>query len=226
MNGQIAGPSVFSLELVALIVGVSMIAGAVDLIRQPGWAWKRAEESKIAYLILVVLVPVVGVSLYVFKGRPKVATISAAGRAASLPFERFGEEAIKQHRDDRWPVGGIVAPVGFDAFSGASDLRGTPPPEAETESAPLEVSGTFFSSGGAATRTPDLPTQAEDQPSRGRGRRSHRAGRMEGRPDRTPPVPVLGRVPLDRERRRRRRTVAGRRHPLSRGATGPDRPDG
>jgi hypothetical protein len=151
MNGQIAGPSVFSLELVALIVGVSMIVGAVDLFRQPGWAWKRAEESKIAYLILVVLVPVVGVSLYVFKGRPKVAALSAAGRAASLPFERFGEEATKQHRDERWPVGGIAAPLGFDAFSGANDLRGTPPVEVTSES-PLEVSGTFFSSGGATTR--------------------------------------------------------------------------
>ena len=153
MNGQIAGPSVFSLELVALIVGVSMIVGAVDLIRQPGWAWKRAEESKIAYLTLVVLVPVVGVSLYVFKGRPKVAAIAAAGRAASLPFERFGEEAVKPHRDERWPVGGIAAPLGFDAFSEANDLRDTPPVEVVTELAPLEVSGTFFSSGGATTRT-------------------------------------------------------------------------
>ena len=155
MNGQIAGPSVFSLELVALIVGVSMIVGAVDLIRQPGWAWKRAEESKVAYLILVVLVPIVGVSLYVFKGRPKVAAISAAGRAASLPFERFGDEAIRQHRDERWPVGGIAAPLGFDAFSGATEPQGTPPTgtATATESAPLEVSGTFFSSGGTATRT-------------------------------------------------------------------------
>jgi len=153
MTGQIAGPSAFSLELVALIVGVSMIVGTVDLIRQPGWAWKRAEESKIAYLILVVLVPVVGLCLYVFKGRPKVAAISAAGKAASLPFERFGDEAIKQHRDERWPVGGIAAPVGFDAFSEAIDHQGTPPAEAETEPAPLEVSGTFFSSAGTATRT-------------------------------------------------------------------------
>jgi Protein of unknown function (DUF2510)/Phospholipase_D-nuclease N-terminal len=153
MNGQIAGPSVFSLELVGLIVGVAMIAGVVDLIRQPGWAWKRAEESKIAYLILVVLVPVVGLSLYVFKGRPKVSAIHAAGRAASLPFERFGEDAIKHHRDERWPVGGIAAPFGFDAFTGAYDPQGTPPAEVVTESAPHEVSGTFFSSGGTTTRT-------------------------------------------------------------------------
>ena len=87
MNGQIAGPSVFSLELVALIVGISMIVGAADLIRQPGWAWKRAEESKVAYLILVVLVPIVGLSLYVFKGRPQVSAIAAGGRAAGFLAE-------------------------------------------------------------------------------------------------------------------------------------------
>jgi cytochrome b561 len=104
MSGEIAGPSVFSLELVGLIVGLSMIIGAVDLIRQPGWAWKRAQESKTAYLILVVLVPIVGLALYVFKGRPKVSSIAAAGRAASLPFERFGEEAA-EHREDGLPTG-------------------------------------------------------------------------------------------------------------------------
>jgi Protein of unknown function (DUF2510)/Phospholipase_D-nuclease N-terminal len=156
MTGQIAGPSVFSLELVALIVGVATIVGAVDLIRQPGWAWKRAEENKIAYLILVVLVPIVGLSLYVFKGRPKVSTIAAAGKAASLPFERFGEQkqAAGTRRDEHWPVGGIAAPVGFAAFNGGLHERdGAEPVGPLEESAPLEVSGTFFSSAGTATKT-------------------------------------------------------------------------
>ena len=154
MSGQIAGPSVFSLELVALIVGVSMVVGAVDLIRQPGWAWKRAEESKAAYLILVVLVPIVGLSLYVFKGRSKVSTIASAGRAASLPFESFGEKATPAHRIEHWPIGELVPPVGFDKFNEAHDHRGgTQPAEAMVESAPLEVSGTFFSSAGTATKT-------------------------------------------------------------------------
>ena len=126
MSGQIAGPSMFSLELVALIVGIATIAGAVDLIRQPGWAWKRAEESKIAYLILVVLVPVVGLALYVFKGRSKISAIAAAGKAASLPFERFGEAARADtpRRDEHWPVGGVAAPVGFDIFKEANDHQG------------------------------------------------------------------------------------------------------
>ena len=159
MNGQIAGPSVFSLELVALIVGVSMIVGAVDLFRQPGWAWKRAEESKAAYLILVVLVPVIGLSLYVFKGRPKVSAIAAGGKAASLPFERFGEESAPPQHDAHWPIGGVAPPLlDFDLFKQAEmQDRGVrafqPEHEPEVEPAPVEVSGTFFSSAGTTTKT-------------------------------------------------------------------------
>lgn len=151
MTGQIAGPSMFSLELVALIVGIATIAGAVDLIRQPNWAWKRAEESKLAYLVLVVLVPVVGLALYIFKGRPNVSAITAAGKAASLPFERFGESATTAtaHRDEHWPVGGVAAPVGFDIFKEDHDRQA----ESDMVESPFEVSATFFSSSGTATKT-------------------------------------------------------------------------
>ena len=223
MYGQIAGPSVFSLELVALIVGISMIVGAVDLIRQPGWAWKRAEESKAAYLILVVLVPIVGLSLYVFRGRPKVSAIAAAGRAASLPFERFGEEPTQAQHESTGRSGRRPSPVGASTPSRsrrptATGVDGRPTVGPDDRTGPVEVSGTFFSSGGTATKTrppvgltrtyrPKQRTSlavAEDDP------RVHRARRVEGRPDRTSPVPLLGRVPLDRERGRRRRAVAGR----------------
>jgi hypothetical protein len=159
MYGQIAGPSAFSLELVALIVGISMIVGAADLIRQPGWAWKRAEESKAAYLILVVLVPIVGLSLYVFKGRPKVSAIASGGRAASLPFEQFGAEPAQPQHDAHWPIGGVAAPLlDFDVFKEAADhgngvqVTGLDL-EPDPEPASLEVSGTFFSSAGTATKT-------------------------------------------------------------------------
>ncbi len=158
MYGQIAGPSVFSLELVALVVGLSMIVGAADLIRQPGWAWKRAEESKAAYLILVVLVPVIGLSLYVFRGRPKVSAIAAGGRAASLPFEQFGGEPAPSQHEAHWPIGGSAPPfLDFDTFKQAGgEGHGTPPVQTtvDTETEPaLEVSGTFFSSSGTATKT-------------------------------------------------------------------------
>jgi hypothetical protein len=152
MSGEIAGPSVFSLELVGLIVGLSMIIGAVDLIRQPGWAWKRAQESKTAYLILVVLVPIVGLALYVFKGRPKVSSIAAAGRAASLPFERFGEEAA-EHREDGLPSGHVAAPVGLGSFGEIRGTASSPWEEPIIETPTYEVSETFFSSGGTGTAT-------------------------------------------------------------------------
>jgi hypothetical protein len=115
MTGQIAGPSIFSLELVGLIVGVSMVLGAIDLLRQPGWAWKRAEESKAAYFILVVLLPLVGLGMYLFRARPEVAKIAAAGRAASLPFERFGEDAAPKQRGDGLPPGTIAPPADWAA---------------------------------------------------------------------------------------------------------------
>jgi hypothetical protein len=42
MNGLPAATGNLSFELVVVIVAISMIAGAVDLLRQPGWAWRRA----------------------------------------------------------------------------------------------------------------------------------------------------------------------------------------
>ena len=127
MTGQIAGPSIFSLELVGLVIGVSMIVGAVDLIRQPGWAWKRAEESKAAYL----------------DPRPAAARWSGwactctrpgprwphrRGRAGGQPslraLRRRGHQATPGAR--RWPVGGIAAPVGFDAVQRGHRPSGHP----------------------------------------------------------------------------------------------------
>jgi Protein of unknown function (DUF2510) len=158
MSGQIAGPSAFSLELVAVIIGVSMIVGALDLLRQPGWAWKRADESKAAYLILVILVPIVGLALYAFKARPTVTAIASAGRAASLPFERFGQKEAKRQRHDGRPIGEIAPPVGFGSFG---EIAGSHPlstggPE-DFEPAPVEVSSTFFSSGTNPTRSARQP---------------------------------------------------------------------
>ena len=112
MSGQIAGTSSLSLELVAAIVVISMIVGAIDLVRQPGWAWKRAEESKAAWLVLVALVPLVGLGMYLHSARPKVASIAAAGRAASLPFEHFGNDVGTQ-RDTTWPIGAVAPPQRF-----------------------------------------------------------------------------------------------------------------
>lgn len=155
MTAQIAGPSIFALELVGLLVVAAMVITAVDLIRQPGWAWRRAGESKAAYLVLVLLLPVVGMIMYVLSSRPKVVAISTAGRAASLPFERFGEETAQKQREDGLPEGTIAAPAEFAAAGVTRDgdqvrmVQTNPPPRIE----PMEPASTFFSAGGTATRT-------------------------------------------------------------------------
>lgn len=196
MTGQIAGPSIFSLELVAVVTGLAMVIAAVDLIRLPGWAWKRAEESKLAYLVLVLLLPLVGVAIYVLGARTKVATIASAGRAASLPFERFGEEAAQKQREQRpdgWTVGTIAPPVGFDSFAATSNQGNQGPSSTITDQGPsstiteeqvrmvetvtavrpvsTEVSATFFSAGATATRT-GRPTITLARPYRPRQRAS------------------------------------------------------
>ncbi len=125
MTGQIAGPSTFSLELVGLVIGVSMIVGTIDVIRQPGWAWRRARESKAAYLILVLLLPLVGLGLYLYNARPKVAPITAAGRAASLPFEQFGRDADQKQREDRSTTGTTAPPVGLGSFGEVAVSNGS-----------------------------------------------------------------------------------------------------
>jgi hypothetical protein len=153
MYAQIAGPSSFSLELAALVIGVSMILGAVDVIRQPGWAWKRADENKVAYLILVILLPVVGVGMYVFRARAKVVERASAGRAASLPFDTFGEDNAKKPHEEE-STGTAMPTVGFGSFGevAAHDdhplvLTGSGSP------GPVEVSSTFFSNGGSSAHS-------------------------------------------------------------------------
>jgi hypothetical protein len=161
MTGQIAGPSTFSLELVGFVIGVSMIIGAADLIRQPGWAWRRAQENKAAHLVLVLLLPLVGLGIYLYAARPKVAPITAAGRAASLPFERFGTEADQKQREESRPARTNPAPAGFGSFGAITvgDGQGLVLDTGATDRpAPSEeISATFFSTGGTATRTVRSP---------------------------------------------------------------------
>ena len=59
----------------------------------PRWAWRAAGEPKSVCLLLVLFLPGVGLAIYVFGARPKIVEIVAGGRAATLPFERFGDRA-------------------------------------------------------------------------------------------------------------------------------------
>jgi hypothetical protein len=182
MTGQIAGPSTLSLELVGAIIGVSMIAGAVDVLRQPSWAWKRAEKNEVGNFILVLLVPLVGLGIYLRSVRPRVAPIAAAGKAASFPFEQFGKDAERRQRKHRkhrmeqrqqdgrdGSTGTPTLPAGFASFSttfeeiagataiidGEAVMIEAP---ATDKPAATEVSGTFFSSSsGGSARASRLP---------------------------------------------------------------------
>ncbi len=82
-----------SLGLIAGIVIISAVLAAADILRQPTWAWRAAGEPKLVSLLLVLLLPGVGLAIYVFATRPKLVEVTAAGRAANLPFERFGDQA-------------------------------------------------------------------------------------------------------------------------------------
>ena len=178
MSGLIASTSVLSLELVATIIVASMVVGAVDAARQPGWAWRRAEESKPAWIVLVGLVPLVGLAMYLRTARPKVATIAAAGRAASLPFEHFGND-IQPMRDDTWPIGTVAPPQRFvkveataatdgeirlvgvgsgaDATGGGAGLLGTGGTALRSATTPVGLSRTY-----RPTQRTSLPVTAPD----------------------------------------------------------------
>jgi len=91
MTASIAAAMGMPLGLIGGLVAAAMVFCAVDLLRQPTWAWRAAGEPKIICLLLVLLLPGVGVAIYVLGARPKVVEIAARGRAASLPFERFAD---------------------------------------------------------------------------------------------------------------------------------------
>jgi Protein of unknown function (DUF2510) len=149
MTAQIVGPNAFTIELVTALVVVSMAAGVIDLFRHPAWAWRSAEESRIAYLVLILLLPLIGLGMYVFGARPKVVSVASAGRAASLPFERFGEESVQKQREDGRPLGTIAAPVALGSFG---EIRGEGPyPFGEPASLPVGGAGSFLHTGGTAT---------------------------------------------------------------------------
>ncbi len=138
MTAQIVGPNAFSIELVIGLVVVSMVAGVIDLFRKPGWAWRAAQESRIAYVVLILLLPLIGLGMYLYGARPKVVAIASGGRAASLPFERFGEDSVQKQREDGRPLGTIAAPVALGSFG---EIRGEGPYPFGGDAASLPVGG-------------------------------------------------------------------------------------
>jgi hypothetical protein len=104
-----------ALALIAPVVILSTVLGAIDLVRQPGWAWRAAGEPKLLSLMLVLLLPGVGLAIYVFGARPKVLAIATAGRAANLPFERFGDRQTLATENTR-SIQALALPTTLGSF--------------------------------------------------------------------------------------------------------------
>lgn len=172
MTGQIAT----MVPLIAIVaIGISMVVGVADVLRLPGWAWKRAEEPKVAYVALVGLLPIAGLAMYVVRARPKISAVVAAGRAASLPFERFGDGAPpmdeEQVAEAPEPMHLVAVPAGIATAAAmaprvtavASESTGRsevpvdrepePEPEGPTEPALVGADSFFSGRGGTATAT-------------------------------------------------------------------------
>jgi hypothetical protein len=134
------------LALIAGVVVLSTVIGAVDLVRQPGWAWRAAGEPKALCLLLVLLLPGVGLAIYVFGARPKVVAVATAGRAANLPFERFGDREALAEESVR-AVHAMALPTALGSFGELRPVRtirtsepGVAPVGARfTDSPPAEV---------------------------------------------------------------------------------------
>jgi hypothetical protein len=122
---------------VAVVVAVAMVLGAVDLLRQPGWAWKAASEPKLQCLGLIILLPGVGLAIYVFGARPKVIEVAAAGRAANLPFERF-QYRDTADADSTRSIQALSAPTALGSFG---ERRPSPPIRASDQ---VPAGGGFF----------------------------------------------------------------------------------
>jgi hypothetical protein len=126
MSGQFAAVSTVSLALVGVIALIALIFGLVDILRMPGWAWKRSGKSRVLALVLVIVIPVIGVVIYVFTLREPVASLAAGGKAATLPFDGTGGAAGTRQVADR-PTGTASPPVGFGSFGAASPPVGYNP---------------------------------------------------------------------------------------------------
>lgn len=125
MQAQIAAVSTVSLAIVGLVV-VALLWGVTDIMRLPTWAWKRADRSRPLFIVLVVVVPVIGVVLYVFTAREPVAALAAAGKAASITFEGGPGSRSAGTTGGRAP-GTVSPPVGFGTFGAASPPVGYDP---------------------------------------------------------------------------------------------------
>jgi len=93
MHGQFTTIQAVSIGALGTIVVLLGALGATDVLRQPRWAWKKAERSRPLFLAVTVGLPLIGLALYIFLARPRVAPISRAGLGSVLPLDGVGSPA-------------------------------------------------------------------------------------------------------------------------------------
>jgi hypothetical protein len=137
-------PSLLDIVLAVVAAGVltSVVLGAVDIVRQPGWAWRAAGEPKWLSLMLVLLLPGVGLAIYVFGAQPKVVTVAAAGRAANLPFERFGDRQSLATENTR-SIQVLAQPTQLGSFGERRPNRTVNASGPDVAAAPAAATGFF-----------------------------------------------------------------------------------
>jgi hypothetical protein len=119
MSGQVAAVSSVSLAVVGAISLAALVFGVADILRLPGWAWKRARRSRTLALVLVIVIPVIGVVIYIFALREAVASLVVGGKAAALEFEGAPSLPGDLPNGSRG-IGTVSPPVGFGSFGAAS----------------------------------------------------------------------------------------------------------
>ncbi len=135
MDGLTASVSSVSLVAIGAVALVALVFGIVDILRLPSWAWARAGQSRALSTALVIVIPIIGVIIYVFIIREPVASVAAKGRAASVPLE--GVTAPRRPGQPGGRLQGTISPpVGFGSFGASPPMAPNPFGEA---SPPLDA---------------------------------------------------------------------------------------
>ncbi len=106
----VTGAITLACIVVAVVAVLSMVLGAIDVVRQPGWAWTAAGEPQLLCLLIVLAIPGVGLAVYVFGPRPKVLASVAAGPVTVIPFDYFSNLEAAAVETDR-PLDMLTLPA-------------------------------------------------------------------------------------------------------------------
>ena len=161
----VTGAITLACTVVAAVAVLSMALGAIDVVRQPGWAWTAAGEPQLLCLLIVMAIPGVGLAVYVFGPRPKVLAFVAAGPLAVIPFDYFSNLEAET-ADTARPLDMLTLPATLGQIgvppTDRPRVAGDPGPETELD---LEPQNRFFEDPDVVTVTgqPDGESDGESE---------------------------------------------------------------